>query len=123
MQQITAVANQVPRYLQQLLQRKERTLAWIKLVEKVWDFYLEMFAQRQTKYGEWLLAADRIAQDCYQAIYTNLGVPRSVPSPGPFTYMDTGFGPATFRRGVRLTKVGEKCKSLSRCPTSLPSLN
>ncbi len=96
-----------PRQLQQLLQRKERTLSWIKLVEKVWDFYFEMFSQRQTQYGEWLLAADRIAQDCYQAIYTNLGEPRSIPTPGPFTYMDTGFGPATFRRGVRLTKLGK----------------
>ena len=96
-----------PRLLQQLLQRKERTESWIKMIEKVWDFYFEMFSQRQTRYGEWLLAADRIAQDCYQSVYTNLGEPRSIPTPGPFTYMDTGFGPATFRRGVKLTRLGK----------------
>ncbi len=97
-----------PRRQQQLLQRKERAQAWIKLVEKVWNYYFKMFAQRQTQFGDWLLAADRIALDCYQAIYTNLGTPRSIPTPAPFTLMDTGLGPATFRRGVKLTRLGKR---------------
>jgi len=95
------------RQTQKLLHRKDRAEAWIKLVEKIWDFYFEMFSQRQTRFGDWLLATDRIAQDCYQAVYTNLGHVRSIPTPGPFTYMETGFGPATFRRGVRLTRLGK----------------
>jgi hypothetical protein len=96
------------RNLRALLTLKQGALRWIKLVEKIWDFYLELFGQRQTPFGEWLLAADRIALDCYQTVYTGLGQVRSIPSPPPFSYMETGFTPATFRRGVPLRRLGER---------------
>jgi hypothetical protein len=96
------------RNLRALLAYKERALRWIKLIEKIWDFYLELFAQRQTPFGDWLLAADRTALDCYQTVYTGLGQARSIPSPPPFSYMETGFTPATFRRGVPLTRLGRR---------------
>jgi hypothetical protein len=89
-----------------LLAQKERTERWIKLVEKIWDYYLELFGQRQTRFGAWLLAADRTALDCYQAIYTGLGQTRSIPSPPPFTYMETSVAPATFRRGIPVQRLG-----------------
>ena len=47
--------------------RAATTLCWI---ERVWDFYFELFSQRQSQFGPWLLACDRIALDCYQAAYT-----------------------------------------------------
>jgi hypothetical protein len=94
--------------MQQMLLHKERAIRWTKLVEQIWDYYLELFNQRQTRVGNWLLAADRIALDCYQATYTGLGKARSIPAPPPLSYMETGFTPSTFRRGVSLRRLGRR---------------
>ncbi len=94
--------------LQAVLAAREHADRWIKLVERVWDFYLELFGQRQTRFGLLLLAADRIGIDCYQTLYTGLDTPRSIPAPPPLSYMETGFTPATFRRGVPLTRLGKQ---------------
>ena len=94
--------------LQRLLQQKDRAQISVKLIEKIWDFYFEIFTQRQTRFGNWLLGCDRIALDCYQVIYTHLGVAKSIPTPGPFSYMETGFTPSTFRRGIPLSKIGKQ---------------
>ena len=72
------------RSLQMLLGQKERAGRWIKLIERIWDFYFELFQQRQTRFAPWLLGADRIALDCYQVTYTGLGRARSIPTPPPF---------------------------------------
>jgi hypothetical protein len=88
--------------LQRVVARKANAHRWVQGIEKIWDFYFELFGQRQGKYGDWLLSCDRIAMDCYQAAYTGIGVARSVPSPPPFCYMRTGFAPATIRRGIRM---------------------
>jgi hypothetical protein len=93
--------------LQPLTMRKEQSQQLVEAVERVWHFYFELFNQRQTQVAGFLLASDRIALDCYQAVYTNLGCARSIPSPPPFSYMEGGFGPATFRRHVLLTKLGK----------------
>lgn len=92
----------------QLLVQKELAGRWIKEVEKVWYFYQFLFGQRQKSQAEWLEAADRIALDCYQVVYTNLGQARSIPSPGPFSYLETDFAPATFRRNVLLRRLGRQ---------------
>lgn len=89
-----------------LMRLKDVSHNWVRAVEQVWDFYFELFGQRQSRYADWLLSCDRIALDCYQAAYLGLGRARSIPSPPPFSYMRTGFGPATFRRGIRLQKLG-----------------
>jgi hypothetical protein len=104
------VASEKPttRRLQRVVGRKDRAHRWVQGIEKIWDFYFELFGQRQGNYGDWLLACDRIAMDCYQAAYTNLGVARSVPAPPPFCYMRTGFAPATIRRGIRVRKLGKQ---------------
>lgn len=94
--------------LARLLKAKDVALRGGKELERVWDFYFELFGQRQTRFGEWLLGADRVALDCYQAIYTGLETPRSVPTPPPFAYMETGGTPSTFRRGVVLTRLGRR---------------
>jgi hypothetical protein len=94
--------------LQSLVRRKERAHNWVQGIERIWDFYFELFGQRQTRFGDWLLSCDRIALDCYQHTYVNLGVARSIPAPPPFSYMRTGFSPATFRRGIPLRRLGQQ---------------
>jgi hypothetical protein len=94
--------------LQHAMELKEHAHNWVQAVERIWDFYFELFGQRQGQYAEWLLGCDRIAMDCYQVAYTGLGTARSIPAPPPFCYMRTGFGPSTFRRGIPLKRLGKK---------------
>jgi hypothetical protein len=94
--------------LQHLTVLKERAHDWVRAIEQVWDFYFELFGQRQSQYADWLLSCDRIALNCYQVAFVNVGVAKSVPAPPPFSYMRTGFSPATFRRGIRLTRLGRR---------------
>jgi hypothetical protein len=94
--------------LQRLVSRKDKAHDAVRYVEKLWDFYLELFGQRQSKYADWLLSCDRIALDCYQPAFLGVGVSKSIPSPPPFCYMRTGFSPATFRRGIPLRRLGRQ---------------
>jgi len=81
---------------------------WVKRIEKIWDYYFELFGQRQSRVGSWLLSTDRIALDCYQAAYLGVGKEKSVPAPPPFCYMRTGFGPSTYRRKIKLSQLGRE---------------
>lgn len=92
--------------LGRLLELKSRAHNHVRATERVWDFYFELFGQRQSRIAEWLLGCDRVALDCYQCVYVNLGAARPVPSPAPFSYMRTGFSPATYRRGIPLRRLG-----------------
>jgi hypothetical protein len=94
--------------LQEVVNRKESAHHWVQGIEKIWDFYFELFGQRQSRYANWLLSCDRIALDCYRAAYLGLGKARTIPAPPPFCYMRTGFSPATFRRGIRLKRLGKQ---------------
>ena len=94
--------------LQDLMVKKARAHNWVRGIEKIWDFYFELFGQRQTRYAKWLLSCDRIGLDCYRAYYMGIGTARPIPSPPPFSYMATGFSPATFRRGIPLEKLGRQ---------------
>jgi hypothetical protein len=94
--------------LQRLMRKKERAHYWVRGIEKVWDFYFEVFGQRQTQYAKWLLSCDRIGLDCYRVSYLGLAVARPIPAPPPFSYMATGFAPATFRRGIPLKRLGKQ---------------
>lgn len=97
-----------PQRLAALVHRKDTGQHWVHGIEKIWDFYFELFGQRQSRYANWLLSCDRIALDCYRAAYLGLGVARSIPAPPPFCYMKTGFSPATFRRGIPLKRLGKQ---------------
>ncbi|MDX6467468.1 MAG: hypothetical protein QOI27_2508 [Gaiellaceae bacterium] len=103
---VAAQRRPSPQRLGRLLDLKERAHAWVRATEQIWDFYFELFGQRQGEYGDWLLSCDRIAQDCYQAAFRGVGAHKSIPAPPPFAYMRTGFSPATFRRGIPLSKLG-----------------
>jgi hypothetical protein len=103
-----AIQDPTTKRLQLTVNRKERAHHWVQGVERIWDFYFELFGQRQSRYANWLLSCDRIALDCYRTAYLGLGVARSIPAPPPFSYMRTGFSPATFRRGIPLTRLGKQ---------------
>ncbi|HEX8172442.1 MAG TPA: hypothetical protein VF824_18045 [Thermoanaerobaculia bacterium] len=92
--------------LQRFLSMKDAAHGWVQAIEKIWDFYFELFGQRQSPFGDWLLSCDRIALDCYQHSFLNLGLAKSIPAPPPFAYMRTGLSPATFRRAIPLQKLG-----------------
>lgn len=94
--------------LHDLMRKKAHGHKWVRGIEKIWDFYFELFGQRQTRYAKWLLSCDRIGLDCYRVSYLGLGVARSIPAPPPFSYMATGFAPATFRRGIPLKRLGRQ---------------
>jgi len=103
-----ALAETVTSRLQQAVLHKERAHDRVRATEQIWDFYFELFGQRQSRFGTWLLGCDRIALDCYQYAYLGLGKARSIPAPPPFSYMRTGFSPATFRRGIPLKRLGRQ---------------
>lgn len=91
-----------------ILTHKHLSHVWVQRIERIWDFYLELFGQRASRFGSWLLSADRIALDCYQVAYLGIGREKSVPAPPPFCYMRTGFGPATYKRKIRLKRLGHE---------------
>ncbi|HMG47061.1 MAG TPA: hypothetical protein VK614_06345 [Allosphingosinicella sp.] len=91
--------------IDEALRLKQEGCGLIAAIERIRQVYWEIFGQRQTRIAPQLLAADRIALDCYQYVYGGLGKARSIPSPAPLSYMDSGFGPATFRRGVSMQKL------------------
>ena len=96
------------RHLDRFARMKDVTSARTRLTEKVWLFYENLFGQRTGPFANQLLAMDRIALDCYQSCYMGLGKARSIPTPPPMAYIEAGYGPATYRRGVRLTKLGKR---------------
>jgi len=104
-------ANQEPSssHLRGVVVRKDRAQHWVQGIEKIWNFYFELFGQRQSMpYAEWLLSCDRIAMDCYQVAYTGLGVAKSIPAPPPFRFIRTGFAPSTIRRGIPVRRLGKQ---------------
>lgn len=101
-----ARARPTTQNLQAVVTCKERAHEWVRAIEKIWDFYFELFGQRQSRFGDWLLSCDRIALDCYQVAFMGVTVPKSIPAPPPFSYMRTGFSPATYRRGIPLRRLG-----------------
>ncbi len=91
-----------------LVDLKHRAHRRILAIEKIWDFYLELFGQRQSRFAPWLVSCDRIALDCYQDAFVGVGNAKPIPAPPPFSYMRTGFGPATYRRLIPLTRLGRQ---------------
>ena len=94
--------------LQRVVRHKQSAHTAALQAEQIWDFYFELFGQRQSPFGTWLLGCDRIALDCYQYAYLGVGAARSIPAPPAFSYMRTGFSPATFRRGIPLRRLGRR---------------
>ena len=87
---------------------KDRIYARTREAEKLLAFYTSIFEQRRGRFGPRLLTIDRIARDCYQTVWMGLGRARRVPAPTPFAYIEDGNGPATYRRGVRMSALGRR---------------
>ena len=92
--------------LAEVMTLKQEGMNLVSVNERIRQVYWDIFGQRLTRIAPQLLASDRIALDCYQYVYGGLGKARSIPSPAPLSYMEGGVGPATFRRGVALRKLG-----------------
>ena len=103
-----STADPITANLQRVVAHKEQAHDWVRRIEQIWDFYFELFGQRQSQFANWLVSCDRIALDCYQQTFLGLGVAKSIPAPPPFSYMRTGFSPATFRRGIPLRRLGKQ---------------
>jgi hypothetical protein len=86
-----ALAEPTTELLSETMRQKDQAHSWVQGIEKIWDFYFELFGQRQGAYADWLLSCDRVALDCYQAAYTGIGKARLIPASPPFCYMRTGF--------------------------------
>lgn len=91
--------------LQVLLERKQKVGNRVLYVEGIWDFYFDLFIQRLSTFGERLRAVDRICANCYEDLYMGLGTAQPTPSLLPFSYANSGFSPATFRRGVPIMRL------------------
>jgi hypothetical protein len=91
--------------LRVLLERKQVVSSRVLYVEGIWDFYFDLFIQRLSSFGERLRSVDRIAANCYEDLYVGLGTAQPTPSLLPFSYANSGFSPATFRRGVPLMRL------------------
>ena len=105
---LAASGNPTPQRLRAVVVSGELAHESVRASEQVWDWYFEFFGQRQSRYADWLLACDRIALDVYQDVYMGLGRPASIPAPAPMAFMRTGLSPATFRRDVRLRRLGNQ---------------
>jgi hypothetical protein len=72
---------------------------------RAFGLFFEVFAQRGTAFAKALAAHDAIAADCYAAVQANLPRVISGPLVAPLTYLEHGYSPATFRRGVTLSRL------------------
>ena len=77
----------------------------IDRARRTWGLFFDVFSQRGSSFAPVLAAHDVIADDCYAAVIP--AVARLYPGPKlrPVTYMEQGFSPVTFRRGVQLSRL------------------
>src|SRR5581483_7795934 len=77
----------------------------IDRARRTWGLFFEVFSQRGSSFAPTLAAHDVIADDCYGAVIP--AVSRLYPGPQlrPLTYMEQGFSPVTWRRGVQLSRL------------------
>ena len=94
-----------PEHLNAVLERKQKIGVRVLYVEGIWDLYYDLFVQRLSAFGERLRTVDRIGANCYEDTYLGLATGRPTPLLLPFSYADSGFSPATYRRGVPLRRL------------------
>jgi hypothetical protein len=101
----TAKREPTSERLRVLLERKEVAGNRVLYVEGIWDFYFDLFVQRLSNFNERLLSVDRICANCYEDLFIGIGTAQPIPSLLPFSYANSGFSPATYRRGVPLPRL------------------
>jgi hypothetical protein len=92
--------------------RPGQVLTAIAMVERevdrarrTWGLFFEVFSQRGSAFAPTLAAHDVIADDCYAAIIPAVARLYQGPQLRPLTYMEQGFSPVTWRRGVQLSRL------------------
>ncbi|GAB3352611.1 hypothetical protein [Lysobacter tyrosinilyticus] len=90
----------------------QRVLIDMALVEREMDrarrlfgMFYEVFSQRGTSFGPALAAHDTVAFDCYRVIRDTAPQIFRHAMLKPVCYMEHGYSPATFRRGVQLGRL------------------
>jgi hypothetical protein len=72
---------------------------------RAYGLFFEVFSQRGTSFAPALAACDVIAADCFQVVRRHAPGLLGGPLLKPVTYLEHGFSPATFRRGVVLSRL------------------
>lgn len=72
---------------------------------RTWGLFFEVFSQRGSSFAPTLAAHDVIADDCYSSVIPAVSRLYSGPLLRPVTYMEQGFSPVTWRRGVQLSRL------------------
>ncbi|RKG62285.1 hypothetical protein D7X30_02935 [Corallococcus sp. AB011P] len=93
----------------EVLERNALLEREIDRARRAYGLFFDVFSQRGTRFAPALAACDAIAVDCFQAV--RQAAPGLMHSPmlKPLTYLEHGFSPATFRRGVLLSRLlGER---------------
>ncbi|MHA7634050.1 hypothetical protein [Corallococcus sp. M7] len=93
----------------EVLERNALLEREIDRARRAYGLFFDVFSQRGTRFAPALAACDAIAVDCFQAV--RQAAPGLLHSPmlKPLTYLEHGFSPATFRRGVLLSRLlGER---------------
>ena len=101
--------------IEAVLALKTRAHDRVRATERVWDFFFELFGQRQGAFGEWLVACDRIALDCYQHVFMHLGNARSIPAPPPFSTCGPGSALRRSAGGSRSAGLGGSSTRFHSC--------
>jgi hypothetical protein len=114
---LAQIDREVVRRMRRLVGRSrtaplQRVLIDIALVEREIDrarrsfgLFFEIFGQRGTTFAPNLAAHDAIAEDCYRAVREAAPEIFRGPLLKPVCYMEHGYSPATFRRGVALARL------------------
>lgn len=109
MARLDAVASNEGAAVDQVLRGTALVERQIDRARRAYGLFFELFSQRGTSFAPSLAACDVIAADCFRVVRAN--APGLLPTPllKPLTYLEHGFSPATFRRGVVLTRLlGER---------------
>ncbi|MDY7231330.1 hypothetical protein [Hyalangium rubrum] len=81
----------------------------IDRARRAFGLFFDVFCQRGTRFAPALAACDVIAADCFRIVRRTAPGLLGSPLLKPLTYLEHGFSPATFRRGVLLRRLlGER---------------
>ncbi|RKH19561.1 hypothetical protein D7V77_32415 [Corallococcus sp. CA041A] len=99
----------VPPAPDEVLERNALLEREIDRARRAYGLFFDVFSQRGTRFAPALAACDAIAVDCFQAVRQASPGLMDGPMLKPLTYLEHGFSPATFRRGVLLSRLlGER---------------
>lgn len=88
-----------------LLQQCALVERQIDRARRAYGLFFEVFSQRGTAFAQALAACDTIAADCFQVVRQHAPGLLTQPLLKPVTYLEHSFSPATFRRGVMLSRL------------------